>query len=75
MAIQTVNLTQTSDVPGASRQNQIPLKLYDYINKGTANADECFVNQRFSNELQAFLIGYVGTVTSGVGISATVGSR
>lgn len=71
MAVETLNLTQTAAVPGASRQNQIPL-AFDYIlKKGTSNADECFINQRFSNKLQAFLIGYTGTIMSGYGIIAT----
>ena len=71
MAIKTVNLTQTAEVPGASRQSQIPLAFDDILKSGTSNADECFINQRFSNKLQAYLIGYVGTITSGYGIMAT----
>ena len=30
----------------------------------TSSAPECFVNQRFSNKLQAFMISYVNSITS-----------
>jgi len=74
MAQKTENLTQTANVPGASRQNLIPENMRNSLSD-TCNADECFINQRLSNQLQAFLIGYVAVITSGYGVSATTTYR
>jgi hypothetical protein len=70
MADKTENYTQVPGVPGASRQNLIPENVRGLINS-TSNADECFINQRFSGKMQAFLVGYVSNITSGYGVSAT----
>jgi len=35
----------------------------------TSSAPECFVNQRFSQKLQAFLVAYVSSVNSNYPIS------
>lgn len=70
MAIQTENQTQVPGVAGASRQNLIPENVEPLVNK-ESNADECFINQRFSGKLQAFLVGYVSVITSGYGVSST----
>lgn len=37
----------------------------------TSSAPECFVNQRFSAKLQAFLISYVNSVYSDYPVSGT----
>lgn len=70
MAQQTENLTQTPEVPGASRLNLIPQNVAGQISP-TSHADECFVNQRFAGKLQAFLVSYVAVITSGYGVSST----
>jgi hypothetical protein len=71
MTVQTENLTQTPNTPGASRENWIPLAVREGMLSGTSYADECFVNQRFSDKLQAYLVSYVAVTTSGYGVLAT----
>jgi len=45
------------------RGHMIPTNLrVKGVMSDTALAAECFVNQRFSNKLQAYLISYVNTV-------------
>ena len=61
-------MPNTVDTPGMSRVAHMPLNVFEGTFNGvisdTSSAAECFVNQRFSAKLQAFLIGYVGSVTS-----------
>jgi len=45
------------------RTSLIPAGLAKKISD-TSMADECFVNQRFSSRLQAFLIGYNNSIYS-----------
>lgn len=47
----------------ASRQ--VPSEYVQYMSE-TSDAKECFINQRFSRRLQAFLISYAYSITSGV---------
>lgn len=55
-----LDVNQTMGNPGASRVNPLPSTLLGLMSY-TSSAPDCFINQRFSNKLQAFLIGYVGS--------------
>ena len=57
------SVEQTVEVPAASRTNSIPTNISGLLSD-TNSAGECFVNQRFSGRLQAFLVGYVGNIVS-----------
>jgi hypothetical protein len=50
---------------GLPRQVNIPSGIVnaDLMSK-TSKASDCFVKQKFSNKLQAFLIGYVNSIYS-----------
>jgi hypothetical protein len=41
------------------------------VMSGTSSAPECFINQRFSAKLQAFLISYVNAIYSDYPVSGT----
>jgi hypothetical protein len=56
----TSGAEQSTDDPGMSRTNPLPFNAQSLLSS-TARASDCFVYQRFSNKLQAFLIGYVGS--------------
>lgn len=36
----------------------------------TSSAPECFINQRFANKLQAFMVSYVNSISSNYPVSA-----
>jgi len=47
---------------GTPRSSSIPVNIVEAnLLSSTSFADECFVQQQFSNKLQAFLIGYVNS--------------
>jgi hypothetical protein len=50
----------------APRSQDVPTNIIEHnVMSTTSVAAECFVNQRFSRKLQAFLISYNGSVFSG----------
>lgn len=68
MADSTItNFLNNSDYPRAGetgvRSSMIPSGLAKKISN-TSQANECFVNQRFSGRMQAFLIGYNNSIYS-----------
>lgn len=48
---------------GAPRTSGIPTNIPELMSP-TSSAGECFVNQRFSGMLQAFMVGYVNSIYS-----------
>jgi hypothetical protein len=64
MTLQIQKADQTVDTPGASRVSTIPTELFTNHIQGRSNAAECFVNQRFSAKLRAFLAGYVASIVT-----------
>jgi hypothetical protein len=58
-------IEQTSVDSGIPRSSDIPSAIIDNgLLSETSLASDCFINQRFSNKLQAFLIGYVDSIYS-----------
>jgi hypothetical protein len=56
--------TQSAYV-GLPAVEQIPTNMKSPgVMSTTASAPECFINQRFSSKLQAFLISYVNSIHS-----------
>ena len=56
---------------GAPPVQPIPTNLMkDGVKSNTSSAPECFINQRFSAQLQAFMIAYVNQVASEYAIYA-----
>jgi hypothetical protein len=50
---------------GLPRTSNIPMNIVQNgLMSGTARASDCFISQKFSYNLQAFLIGYVGSIYS-----------
>lgn len=50
---------------GLPRSSNIPSAIIDNeLLSNTSAAAECFIDQRFSSKLQAYLIGYVNTIYS-----------
>lgn len=65
----TTNITldsgSNSAYGGSPQVSSIPSNLRaNGVMSDTSSAPECFINQRFSAKLQAFLIGYVGSIYS-----------
>jgi hypothetical protein len=58
----TTPLIQSAYV-GLPAIQQIPTNMTGSLS-GTSSAPECFVNQRFSSKLQAFMIAYVNSISS-----------
>lgn len=62
----TVSL-DSSPLPsgGMPRSSVIPTSIAQSgLMSTTSKASDCFINQKFSGKLQAFLIGYVNTIYS-----------
>lgn len=60
-----LNLNTTPIDTGAPRSVNIPAGITDNnLLSGTSAAYTCFVNQKFSNKLQVYLIGYVNSIYS-----------
>lgn len=59
------NMTGTVDMPGMGRKSSVPEAIYNNYLSTTSRAADCFVNQRFSAKLQAYLVGYVAGLTTG----------
>jgi hypothetical protein len=50
---------------GLPRSVNIPTNIYQAgLLSDTSWADDCFVGQKFSQKLQAYLVGYVGSIYS-----------
>jgi hypothetical protein len=50
---------------GMPRGSEIPSAIIDNkLMSDTSLAEDCFIKQRFSNKLQAYMIGYVNTIYS-----------
>lgn len=63
---QTVTL-ETRGIPAGAmpRSSPIPSAILESgLMSTTSKASDCFVNQKFSAKLQAFLIGYVSSIYS-----------
>ena len=63
MALTMDQMAVTPDTPGADRVSVVPIKIRENLSQ-TSSAGECFINQRFSNKLQAFMVGYVSAIAS-----------
>lgn len=56
---------------GLPSVQQIPTNLREPgVMSSTSSAPECFINQRLSAKLQAFMISYVNSITSNYPIHA-----
>lgn len=56
---------------GIPAVQSVPVNIVDSgLISDTSSAPECFINQRFSSQLQAFLIAYVNSVVSNYPINA-----
>lgn len=67
---ETIKLDTTVPAYGGIPQvSSLPTNLVDQISD-TSSAPECFINQRFSAKLQAFLIGYTGSIYSNYSVYA-----
>jgi hypothetical protein len=56
---------------GTPAVQYVPTNIRDSgLLSDTSSAPECFINQRFSQKLQAFLVGYVSSVNSNYPIPA-----
>lgn len=55
-----------SETPGGMpRSVNIPSNIYQAgLMSGTSWADDCFIYQKFSDRLQAYMIGYVNAIYS-----------
>lgn len=50
---------------GLPRSVTIPTNIFQAgLMSGTSWADDCFIYQKFSDRLQAYMIGYVNTIYS-----------
>lgn len=65
MAIDSFTNNRDPAYPGLPRLNAIPSNiLTQNLMSKTSVAAECFVNQRFSNKLQAYMIDYINKIYS-----------
>lgn len=60
-----------SSYAGTPRVQSLPSNLLRAgVMSDTSSAPECFINQRFSAKLQAFMVGYVNTIYSNYSVYA-----
>lgn len=61
MSFSLENLQSTLQTPAASRASVIPSDLKALLGGEGSFAVQCFVDQRLSAKMRAFLIGYITT--------------
>lgn len=65
MATQKIDSGKQSAFPGMSRAPKVPMAIVDqHVLSDTSVAADCFVYQRFSGRLQAYLVDYVNMIYS-----------
>ena len=61
----TNNTNSNSVTPGTAGGTNIPTNIvHSGLISKTCVSSDCFIDQQFSNKLQAFLIGYVNSIYS-----------
>jgi len=66
-----IDSSSSSAYGGSPQVVSIPSNLRaQNVMSDTSSAPECFINQRFSAKLQAFMIGYVGSTYSNYAVYA-----